>query len=70
MKERSPTSGRHSSLWRVQYKGHCAHCLLLQAVISVFLAAGFSVVLGWTKAGAVAGEGERAEGDWQLLDPI
>ena len=62
MKERSPTTatGRHSSL------AHCAHCLLLQAVISVFLAAGFSVVLGWTKAGAGAGE----EGDWQLLDPI
>ena len=68
MKERSPTSGRHSSLWRGQYKGHCAHCLLLQAVISVFLAAGFSVVLGWTKAGAGAEEGE--EGDWKLLDPI
>ena len=60
MKERSPTTGRHSSL------AHCAHCSLLQAVISVFLAAGFSVVLGWTKAGA----GEVEEGDWQLLDPI
>ena len=62
MKERSPTTGRHSSL------AHCAHCLLLQAVISVFLAAGFSVVLGWTRAGA--GEVEVEEGDWQLLDPI
>ena len=62
MKERSPTTGRHSSL------AHCAHWLLLQAVISVFLAAGFSVVLGWTKAEEV--EVEVEERDWQLLDPI
>ena len=48
------------------YFDHIYHTIdWLQAVISVFLAAGFSVILGWSKTNI-----EEGQESWSPLDPI
>ena len=56
---------KHQSIDYLSVVISCSNVTLFQAVISVFLAAGFSVILGWSKS-----EVDVSQDCWMPLDNI